>query len=59
MCFDCPTEVPAKADLRNKFRYCGGGSAIRASSIALAFGHSWGGVKLNTRPKAARDSGRI
>ncbi len=30
-----PTEAPAKADLRNRFRFCCGGSAIRASSIAL------------------------
>ncbi len=43
--FGSPTEAPAKADLRNKFRYCCGGSAIRASSIALAFGRSWGWVK--------------
>ena len=35
-----PTEAPAKADLRNKFRCCCGGSAIRASSIALACGRS-------------------
>ncbi len=45
ICFGIPTEAPAKADLRNKFRYCCGGSAIRASSIALAFGRSWGWVK--------------
>ncbi len=37
---DIPTEAPAKADLRNKFRYCCGGSAIRVSSIALAFGRN-------------------
>ncbi len=42
---DIPTEASAKADLRNKSRYCCGGSAIRASSIVLAFGRSWGWVK--------------
>ncbi len=43
--FEAPTEAPAKADLRNKFRFCCGGSAIRANSIALAFGRSWGWVQ--------------
>ncbi len=41
-----PTEAPAKTDLRNKFRFCCGGSAIRASSIALAFCRSWGWVQF-------------
>ncbi len=55
--FGSSTEAPPKADLRNKFRYCCGGSAIRASSIALAFGRSWGGVRTEYAAKGRERQG--
>ncbi len=49
-----PTEAPAEADLRSKFRYCCGGSAVRASSIAFAFGRSWGWIQNYLRRRRRR-----